>query len=181
MHTSSDQSSMVYQLEGSKSISPTRRKIEIKRQLILTAVERDPGVTYRDLLRHTALSNGSLSWNIKVLEKQNKLRISRTSNGNTHFYPVDLDENTCILLTDIRRKRAKEIIHVLLVAKDGYRTVKEISNTIKKAPSTTWLHLNKMYLKKIVFKKSNKKTVLYGLHERDKIMNLLSNYAGHNK
>jgi predicted transcriptional regulator len=172
--SSTNQNSLIYQFDEENSFSAFKKKIEIKRKLILTSVGLDPGVTYRDLLRKTDLSNGSLSWNIKVLEAQNRLRVSRTSNGNTHLYPISFDEKAFSLLAEIRREKTKEIIFVLLVAKNGYCTMKEISRAIKKAPSTTWWHLKRMYLKGIVFKKMNKNTTLYGLHNRDKIMNLLS-------
>ena len=173
----SDKCSTIYQKDVGNSYNPRRKKIEIKRQLIVTAIEQDPGITYKDLLRMTAVSNGSLSWNVKVLETQKKVRVSRSGNGNTHLYPVYLDEHICSLLTEIRRKKTKEIIFVLLAAKGGCCTVKEISTAIKKAPTTTWWHLKRMHLKGIVFKKLNKKTSTYGLLDRDIIINLLSNYS----
>ena len=166
----SDQCSLIYQKHVGNSYNPGRKKIEIKRQLIVTAIEQDPGITYKDLLRKTAVSNGLLSWNVKVLETQKK-----------HLYPAYLDEHICSLLTEIRREKTKEIIFVLLAAKGGYCTIKEISTAIKKAPTTTWWHLKRMHLKGIVFKKLNKKTSTYGLLDRDIIINLLSNYSSSNQ
>ncbi len=166
----SDQSSQV------NSINSAIKKKEVKRRLILSVVERDPGIRYKALLRQTGLANGSLSWNIKVLAAQKKLFVFRPNKGVTHFYPFSVEENTCCYLTEIRRRKAKEIILVLLGARNGHCTVKEISIAIKRASSTTCWHLNRMLINGIVFKKRNKTNTLYSLHNRDKILNILPDY-----
>jgi predicted transcriptional regulator len=56
------------------NIRPTKLG-EKKRQFLLSIVQQYPGVKYRQALRITGLSNGSLGYNINVLESQNRLKV----------------------------------------------------------------------------------------------------------
>jgi predicted transcriptional regulator len=100
------------------------------------------------------LSNGSLSYNVKVLETQNRLKVHRANNNKiTRFYPIEFDDNnefTCSVVDEINHQTSKKIIITLLVAFKGHCILKQLSMLVNRSPSTVYWHLKRMLAKQIV-------------------------------
>lgn len=134
------------------------------RELIISIVEQCPGIRYRQLLRQTRLSYGSLSHHTKILVAQGKVKASKT-NRVTHFYPSRLDDFSCSIASEIAGKTSRQIIAVL--ADQGSHTLGEIATKIHKTRSTVCWYLQRMHRKGLVLKTRNHlphyKTVRYSL------------------
>jgi predicted transcriptional regulator len=66
-------------------ITETNTKVHTKGRIIIDFITKNPGIRYRELLRLTGFSNGSLAYRLSVLEeikaiqvcKQKKCKIAR--------------------------------------------------------------------------------------------------------
>ena len=113
------------------------------RSKVLELILKSPGIRYRQLLRLTGLSHGSLSFALKKLENSRGIIVNRTSNNRvTCYYPKNITTTEFHIISNLRNKTQKRIVQFLL--KQGQSTFNEIANYINKAPSTTSWHLNKL-------------------------------------
>ena len=81
------------------------KKIQSK---ILEHIHIDPGVRYRQLLRLTGLSNGSLSYTLKRLEKSRLVIVNRSSNTRvTSYYPENIKTLELYILANFRNHTDK--------------------------------------------------------------------------
>ena len=88
------------------------KKIQSK---ILEHIRIDPGVRYRQLLRLTGLSNGSLSYTLKKLEKSRRVIVNRSSNARvTGYYPENIKTSELRILANFRNNTDKKILQLLL-------------------------------------------------------------------
>lgn len=80
------------------------------RSKILELILKSPGIRYRQLLRLTGLSNGSLSFALKKLEKSKDIIVNRSSNNRaTGYYPKILRLQNSILYLISEMKLKKEL------------------------------------------------------------------------
>ncbi|MEM2856495.1 MAG: winged helix-turn-helix transcriptional regulator [Candidatus Nitrosocaldaceae archaeon] len=100
-----------------------------------------PGIRYKELQRITKMANGTLSYNIDILEKNGALKIKRDA-GATRLYPITMDENTINIISILRDESRLKIVKYLL--KKKYATYPELQKVIKKSFSTLTWHLDKM-------------------------------------
>lgn len=142
------------------------------RELIISIVDQCPGIRFRKLLRLTGLSDGSLSYHVKVLERQGKLKVSRT-NRVTHFCSVKLDDFTCSIASEIAQSTPSQII--ALLTNSSSCSLGGIADEIHKARSTVCWHLQRMHRKGLVLKTRNhaSHSVSYSLCRRDIVNSLL--------
>jgi predicted transcriptional regulator len=52
-----------------------RPQAEITRAMIMSLIQSQPGIRYSELVRITRLAHGTLIHNIKILERQRRIRI----------------------------------------------------------------------------------------------------------
>lgn len=149
-----------------------RNKGKNARELIISIVDQCPGIRFRKLLRLTGLSDGSLSYHVKVLEAQGKLKVSRT-NRVTHFYSVKLDDFMCSIASEIAQCTPFQIIALLTNCSPC--SLGGIADEIHKARSTVCWHLQRMHRKGLVLKTRNhaSHSVSYSLCRRDIVNSLL--------
>lgn len=100
-----------------------------------------PGIRYKELQRITKMANGTLSYNIDILEKNGILKIKRDA-GATRLYPITMDEDTINIISILRDESRLKIVKHLL--KKKYATYPELQKVIKKSFSTLTWHLDKM-------------------------------------
>lgn len=62
-------------------------------EMLLLAIQGEPGIRYRELLRKTGLVNGVLTYHLSVLEKAGTIRVDRHSARMTRYYPVNVPES----------------------------------------------------------------------------------------
>ena len=122
---------------------------KMRRKRICTLVEENPGYNYQDLLKSTGFANGILSHHLKKLEKDGHVRIKR-KNRMTWFFPPDSDPIQDEIIIHLRKETCRKIL-VLLLSKE-IATFGEITQEVKKSPSTVSSTLKNLIENKVVRK-----------------------------
>jgi predicted transcriptional regulator len=110
--------------------------------LILAHVGKTPGIRYRELLRLTDLTNGTLEYHLKILERTHKVTVCRREGRRARYYPIDIPADESLIIGYIRNKVARQI--VLFILENHLCNFSEILKNIKKAPSTVSWHLKRL-------------------------------------
>ncbi len=107
-----------------------------KKDLLFKIISHIPGVRYRDLLRISKLTNGTLSYHLSTLEKNSIITILRSKNSNiTRYYPYSTSTEDIVTQGYLKMKTSRQILMFLYAKKNC--TFNEIVSHIDKAPSTT--------------------------------------------
>ncbi|CAN5516813.1 hypothetical protein BH18THE2_BH18THE2_22410 [soil metagenome] len=120
-----------------------------RRSKVLELVLKNPGIRFRQLIRLTGLSHGSLSFLLKKLEKSRSIIVERSSNNRvTGYYPRNITTTDLRIISNLRTKTQKRIVQLLL--KQGQSTFNDIVNYTDRAPSTISWHLNNLKNAKLI-------------------------------
>ena len=113
-----------------------------RRSKVLELILKSPGIRFRQLLRLTGLSHGSLSFMLKKLEKSRGIIVNRSSNNRvTSYYPKNIRTKELHIISNLRNNTEKRIVQFLL--EQGQSTFNDIVKYTDRAPSTISWHLNK--------------------------------------
>jgi len=122
--------------------------------LILQIVTHNPGIRYRDLLRVTKFTNGTLSYHLLTLEKRSMIKTLRLTGGHiTRFYPYLFPIEEANTLGYLKIKTTRQIL--LLLYNKGRISFSEIVTHLNKAPSTTSWNLKRLIEADLITKKKN--------------------------
>jgi predicted transcriptional regulator len=78
-----------------QEISETDTKEDTKRRIIIDCITKNPGIRYRELLRLTGFSNGSLAHHLSVLEETKAIQICRQKKYKiTRYYSLKIFSHT---------------------------------------------------------------------------------------
>ena len=69
---------IIFEIENNlaiQEISETNTKEDTKRRIIIDYITKNPGIRYRELLRLTGFSNGSLAHHLSVLEETKAIQV----------------------------------------------------------------------------------------------------------
>jgi predicted transcriptional regulator len=109
---------------------------------LLTSIDRNPGVRYRELLRISRLGNGVLTYHLSILERMGKIRVDRKRSKITRYYLTGVPDGDTDLIGSMRNKVARQLI--LFILEHDLCTFSEIVENSGKAPSTISWHLNRL-------------------------------------
>ena len=109
---------------------------------LLTCIDRNPGVRYRELLRISRLGNGVLTYHLSILERMGKIRVDRKRSKITRYYLTGVPDGDTDLIGSMRNKVTRQLI--LFVLEHDLCTFSEIVGNSGKAPSTISWHLNRL-------------------------------------
>ena len=140
---------------------------------IISIVEKNPGIKFREIMRETGLKNGVLSYHARKLEEVGSLKIERKS-GETRFYPLCVTEKESSLITSLRRDTQRYILLSLLDNKSLSFT--EIVDKVKKSPSTVSTFLSKLVDEDIVEIKIIDLKKTYCLTNADMVHEIIEKY-----
>jgi predicted transcriptional regulator len=112
------------------------------KDIILKYIDKVPGIRYREILRLTGLTNGTLEYHLKVLESTHKVAVFRRDGRRAWYYPIDMPADESHILEHIRNKVARQI--VIFILENDLCTFNRILKNIKKAPSTLSWHLKRL-------------------------------------
>ena len=141
-----------------------------KRKKICTMIEENPGLCYCHIQKELGLVNGILSHHIKILEKNDSIRIRR-ENRKTWFFPPNSDPKNDFLLIYSKKETYRKIIMFLLQEKQA--DFNEIRQNIGKSPSTTSIALSNLIQRNLI-KKTQDFKKKYELYNYDHAIELLS-------
>lgn len=140
---------------------------------IISIIEKNPGIKFREIMRETGLKNGVLSYHTRKLEENGSVKIDRKS-GETRFYPLFVSEEESILITSLRRDTQRYIMLALLEGRP--LSFSEIVQKVKKAPSTVSTFLAKLVDDKIVEIKIIELKKMYFLKNIDMVHEIIEKY-----
>jgi len=141
-------------------------KINGNRYVILKLIINFPGIRYNDLARITKFNNGVLTHSLKVLEKNNRIKVFRSSSGSTkRYFSPSVPNDDFQIIGYLKNNTSSKIILHLHCNKDAI-TFDEIKNYIQKSSSTTSWHLKKLLDDNIIAKlEGRKKNFSYALKD----------------
>lgn len=116
-------------------------------QILLTCIDENPGIRYRELLRMTNSSNGVLSYHINRLERMELVNVERRSRI-TRLFPRNISNDITGLMGFLRNQTSYEIIKLL--HDNGPISQQEIIKYTRKAASTISWHMKKLMQDNIV-------------------------------
>jgi predicted transcriptional regulator len=111
--------------------------------LILEQIAKAPGIRYRELLRLTGLTNGTLEYHLKILERMHKVNVDRHDGRRARYYSIDMSANDAHIIGYVRNNVARQIVSYIL--EHDLCTFREIVEHISKAPSTASWHLKRLH------------------------------------
>ena len=118
-----------------------------RRSRVLELILRHPGVRYRQLLKNTGISNGSLFYILRKLESSRSIMVNRTENNRaTAYYPKNINATELHIIENLRNN----IDSVQYLLDQGQSTFYDIVSHSKRAPSTISWHLNRLKNGKVV-------------------------------
>ena len=142
-------------------------------QKLLLAIDKNPGIRYRELLRLINSSNGVLSYHINRLEKMDLVIVERRARM-TRFFPRNISNEIMGVMGFLRNQTSSEKIKLLYDR--GPISQQEIINYTRKAASTISWHMKKLLDDNIVCIKD--KNIIYdgnndvGIKTQHKKLNL---------
>jgi predicted transcriptional regulator len=153
---------------------PAEKAVDAK-ILILTQIGETPGIRYRELLRLTGLSNGSLEYHLRILEKTHKVKVDISDGKRGRYYPIDILADESHILGFIRNNVSRQIVTFIL--EHELCTFGEILQHIKKAPSTLSWHLKRLSKAAIISVTYGKEYHLYQVLNNKFVQEILYKYG----
>lgn len=144
-----------------------------KKQVVLKAVEENPGSGFIDLLKLTGFANGVLSHHLGVLEREGTVRINREKR-KIWVFKSELDPSEDNIRISFRKETSKKILTYLLEADSA--SLSQIQKVINRSPGTTSATLKKLCSLKVieVIPGFPKKYALVNFERTVKILNSLT-------
>ncbi|MEO9277874.1 MAG: winged helix-turn-helix transcriptional regulator [Nitrososphaera sp.] len=140
---------------------------------IITVIEKNPGIKFREIMRETGLKNGVLSYHAKKLEESGSIKIER-SVGETRFYPLCVTEQESVLIKSLRQDTPRHI--VLALINDTALTFNELVIKVHKSPSTVSVFLTRLVDDSIIEIKMLDLKRIYRLKNPDMTREIIQKY-----
>ncbi|WP_428323725.1 winged helix-turn-helix transcriptional regulator [Nitrosopumilus sp.] len=116
---------------------------------LLEIINKNPGLSFRELQKLSGYPFGTLSNSLNNLEKDSKIIIKR-STRRANYFPQDIPSLEYSTLINLRKETSKRIILFLVENQKG--TFSEIQAHVCKAPSTVSLTLTHLVEENIVLR-----------------------------
>ena len=153
---------------------PTKRVVDA-RIVILKQIGETPGIRYRELVRSTGLSNGTLEYHLRILERTHKVKVDISDGKRGRYYPIDILANESNIIGFIRNNVSRQIVTFIL--EHELCTFGEILEHIKKAPSTLSWYLKRLSKAAIISVTYGKEYQLYQVLNSKFVQEILYKYG----
>jgi predicted transcriptional regulator len=130
------------------SIINNQRETQSTPDKIVKYVNEIPGIRYRELLRMTGLSNGVLSYHLRLLDNSGKIRVNRVNNRITRYFSFDVSTHESLIIGLLRQETTRKII--LYILEKGTCGFQDIMLHTKKVPSTVSWHMTRLKTANII-------------------------------
>ena len=121
------------------------------------------------------LTNGVLSYHLRILERSKKIRVHRIRYGLTSYYPKSTKVTDWIVIEYLSNNIFLQLIKFMLKKKGSCRFV-EIQKHIDTSPSTTSWYIKKLKDAKII-SVSTDKPCKYSVIDKARISRMVSKHA----
>lgn len=129
--------------------------------MIVSVVHSQVGISYRELTRATKLAHGTLSHNIKMLERQKRIRVRRDK-GSTRFFPMGYDNRICNVIAITKHPTTMAILVSLM----GHEyNCHQIKKAVIRSSSTVSEHLKRLSLAGLVSRRKANRVWIYGTRD----------------
>ena len=122
----------------------------MRKEIILKAIKKIPGISYNEIVRETKLSNGVISYYIiKLLENK---EIEKEGEARAKYFTRNIQKKDRVLITLLRNKTNNEIFRYLIKNSELKEdvTANQISKKVKKSGSTISVSLKILQKNNIV-------------------------------
>lgn len=133
--------------------------MEPRVEAILDLVNKNPGISFSEIMRETGFKNGVLSHHLSKIEESGKILIQRSPRV-AKVYPCGIDEQEARLIRDLRNPTMKKIITSLL-EKD--LSFKEITKKVGKSQGTVSIYLKELTEQSIINRKLAENELIFEL------------------
>lgn len=144
---------------------------EQARNMIMSVIESQAGIRYRELARKTKMVHGTLTHHTKILLRQKRIR-ARRDNGSTWFFPDSYDEGLCNAIASASHPTTMAFMALLLRQECNYAQIK---NTIMKSSSTVSGHLKRLISVGLVARRKVERIWVYSMIDADKAIMIMNN------
>ena len=114
---------------------------------LLEIINKNPGLSFRDIQKLSGYPFGTLSNSINNLEKDSKIIVKR-SNRRVSYFPRNIPSEEYAILINLRKETCRKII--LFLAENQKGVFSEIRVFANKSPSTVSITLTNLIESKIV-------------------------------
>ena len=132
-------------------LSDSKYGAEDRREKLAELIGKNPGISFRNLMRLTNLKNGVLSYHLRRLEKMGRIKAERFPR-QTRFYPLGFTDEESITAKALRRKTPRDIVYTLMLNNrydEGISFTQIVSN-VSKSQSTVSFYLSQLIKDNIV-------------------------------
>ena len=143
-------------------------------ETILSIVEENPGIHFREIMRKTGLMNGVVSHYLSKLENGNKI-VAMRSSRTARFYAASISEDDYMVIKALRRPTPR-ILLLTLLHDDGLSFV-QLVDKADRSPSTVSLYLARLVKDELETIRISKLKKYYYLSDREKIDRLLDHHG----
>ncbi|MGC1133596.1 MAG: hypothetical protein WA941_12300, partial [Nitrososphaeraceae archaeon] len=143
--------------------------------MLLRYINNIPGIRYKQLLRKMNLTNGVLSYHLRILERSKKIRVHRIRNVLTSYYPKGTKVTNWIVIEYLSNSIFLQLIKLML-KKKGFSKFMELQKHIDRSPSTTSWYIKKLKDAKIISVSSNR-PYKYSVINKARISRMVSKYT----
>ena len=123
-----------------------------RRSILTELIGKNPGISFRGLMRLTNMKNGVLSHHLRTLEKTDAIKTERLAR-QTRFYPRGFSDEESIITKALRRETPRDIISALRKTGaygDEHLSFAQIVSQVSKSPSTVSLYLSRLIKDNVV-------------------------------
>jgi len=139
---------------------------------IIDIIGRNPGIRFRDLLRHTKMSSGTLTYHLAILEENGNIKVDHQK--TPRYYPLEIKNEDMIIIRYLGKKISQQIILLLLDKKElSFQTIRQITNYSYSAISSI---LTKLIQEKIIHVEFEKNKKIYRLNNEYYLRNLIQKH-----
>ena len=136
-------------------------------------IEKNPGIQFREIMRHSGLKNGVLSHYLGKLEKKGIIKVNRGPR-QTRFYPPQTTDAESRAIKALRRQTPRDLI--LALVKENGLEFSQLVTAVGKSPSTVSLYLSQIVDDNLVEIKVENLKKKYYIKTRDLIDKLIEDY-----
>ena len=105
---------------------------------IITLIEKNPGIKFREIMRETGMKNGVLGYYTNKLEKEGVVKVERTPR-RTRFFPPSVSDHDIIIIKNLRQETPRQILSALL--RHEILSFNELVKNVNKSPATVSFYL----------------------------------------
>lgn len=140
---------------------------------IITVIEKNPGIKFREIMRETGMKNGVLGYYAGKLERDGAVKVDR-SPGQTRFYPPGVADDDVSLIKNLRQETPRQILASLL--QYGTLSFSELVEKTRKSPATVSLYLAQVSKDNIIESKLVDFKKRYYVKDVEKLQKIIDKY-----